>query len=198
MKTSSRRRVVCRDAQDSPHQPEEPVRSIALLLSIASINGCIIVGEMPKGIYVDDTGDAFDGGNEALPGIKFTLNPSEVVAGNKLLIEVTAEPAIDFDLLSDVYTLEDVEILDFQPKESSLEMLINVPSDAEPGPVSLIMEYGEDGTRILPDAITVLDPNATPEESDTGEADTGEADTGEADTGEADTGEADTGEAPQQ
>ena len=173
------------------------MRSLAFLFSIAAINGCIIVGDLPKDIYIDDTGGGFDVEDDAMPGITFTLTPSQVIAGDKVLIEVTAEPMVDFDRLSDVYALESIEVLDFQPKESALELLINVPIDSEPGPVSLIMEYGEDGTRLVPDALTVVDPNASDEEADTGEADTGEADTGEADTGEADTGEADTGDPAQ-
>jgi hypothetical protein len=171
------------------------VRSLTFLFSIAAINGCIIVGDLPKDIYIDDTGGGLDVDDDAMPGITFPLNPSLVLAGNKVLIEVTAEPMIDFDRLSDVYTMESVEVLDFQPKEASLELLINVPRDAEPGPVSLIMEYGEDGTKIVPDALTVLDPDASDEEGDTGETDTGETDTGDADTGDADSGETDTGDA---
>ena len=138
------------------------------LLATACLSGCIIVGDMPKGVW-SDTG-AFDLEEETgETETEIRVTPEQLAIGSKDVFTVTTEPAIEYELVSDVFTLDDAEVLQFEPTADALMVTIGAVQGVEAGPVTLVLEYADGTIAIAKEALTVFDPNAELEEGDTGE-----------------------------
>jgi hypothetical protein len=110
------------------------------LLTTACLSGCIIVGEMPKGGW-GDTG-AFDLEEETgETETEIRVTPDQLAMGSKDVFKVTTEPAIEYELVSDVFTLDDAEVLQFEPTADALMVTIGAVQGGEVGPVTLVLEY---------------------------------------------------------
>jgi hypothetical protein len=144
------------------------MKSHALLLIAASLlGGCIIEIDDPKGLW-GDTGAPIDMEGEDVDGVQFTLTPDTLNLGEKAEIIVRATPTIEFELVSAVHALSGVEVLGFEPSENGLAVLLGAPSDIEPGPVTILLEYADGSVEVAKEALTVVDPDAEPMEGDTG------------------------------
>jgi hypothetical protein len=139
------------------------------LLAGSLLSGCIIVGDMPKGTW-DDTGasEFEEGEGEGEPVTTIHITPEQLEMGRKDAFMVTTEPAIEYELVSDVFALDGAEVLGFQPTDEALVVTIGAPEGSEPGPITLILEYADGTIEVAKEAITVVDPAAELEEGDTG------------------------------
>ena len=139
------------------------------LMATALLSGCIIVGEMPKGTW-GDTGAFEVETEEEAETVQVIVTPNQLTMGTVEDFMITVEPAIEYELVSDVIALNGAEILRFKPIEGGLVASITAPEDVEPGPVTILLEYADGSVEIGKEALTLIDPNAELEEGDTGQA----------------------------
>lgn len=137
------------------------------LLAGSLLSGCIIVGDMPKGTW-DDTGASEFDEVEGEPVTTIHITPDQLEMGRRAAFTVTTEPAIEYELVSEVFALDGAEVLGFEPTDDALLVMIGAPQTMEPGPIGLILEYADGTIEVAKEAITVVDPTAEMEEGDTG------------------------------
>ena len=137
-------------------------------IATALLSGCIIVGEMPKGTW-GDTGAFEVEIEEDETETRISVTPDQLQMGTRAEFLVTAEPLIEYELVSDVFALNGAEVHRFTPTKEGLVVLIGAPEGLEPGPVSLILEYADGSMDVAREALEIVDPNAELSEGDTGE-----------------------------
>ena len=136
-------------------------------LTAALFSGCIIVGEMPKGTW-GDTGEPVIEADPADDEQQFLVTPSEVTLGGAHTIVLSAKPALEADRVVDLIALNGAKVARFMPTEDGIAATISVPSDAEPGPVTLLLEYVDGDVDVLRDALDIVEPLPELEDEDTG------------------------------
>ena len=136
-------------------------------LIAALFSGCIIVGEMPKGTW-DDTGEPIIEVDPADDERRFLVTPSEVTPGRAHTVLVSAKPALEADLVVDLVALDGATVVRFTPTEGGIAASLSVPTDATPGPVTLVLEYADGNVDVLRHALAIVEPPAQMEDEDTG------------------------------
>lgn len=136
-------------------------------LTAAVFSGCIIVGEMPKGTW-DDTGEPIVEMDPADGERQFSVTPPEVELGGAHTILVSAKPALEADLVVDLIALNGAKVARFMPTEDGIAATLSVPTDATPGPVTLLLEYADGDVDVLRDALDIVEPLPNLEDDDTG------------------------------
>lgn len=136
-------------------------------LIAALFSGCIIVGEMPKGTW-DDTGEPIIEADPADDERRFLVTPSEVTPGRAHTVLVSAKPALEADLVVDLVALDGATVVRFTQTEGGIAASLSVPTDATPGPVTLVLEYADGNVDVLRHALAIVEPPAQMEDEDTG------------------------------
>lgn len=139
-------------------------------LATAMLSGCIIVGELPKGTW-SDTGAIGIESDTGIAQTEFSVSPSELTLGQHGEFVISADPVIEYELVSEVVALNGAEVLRFTVVDDGITALIAAPQHAEPGPITLVLEYTDGSAELIPKAFELVHPVPDgPSEGDTGEA----------------------------
>lgn len=153
--------------------------AITTLLGLSALSGCVIYdNDCPDkgtsdGQFDHDRPGSDNGDNDADRGPFYTLNPDIAAPGEIFIGTLISDEALNYDTIVDVeFSVDDVTVCTFQPRNDELLVTVGVAEDALGGSVDMFIHFEDGSMDTMPAILTIItDDGSNPVEDDDGSSD---------------------------